>query len=326
MSLQCTIDALAETLRYATRRKEGLVNWTFDVSGVLRKDLIAWAKPQVSLYFTRLQLMDELFSCRNCIHNSGQSLLIGPGSGFCLQHGSVILEPDRTTCKYLHRKDLPKFVVDEGTREHAAEFAGFSLLASLDTKAPIEQVRYSEKFRWEKGGFDPIVHALAQYYKVKPRWGFISAFSGGVDGRRALTHSSLVRHYMEHCGTWKSSLRLILGLVKEIDVQPLFDPNTLIRSPDTSVSEAASDASWDVVFVRMSALQEYGWHAGLEPVMWASDTVNGGLSELDLPRLQKELSHQRESWIKLIIDHAKAHDEFFPASDARLVDEYEADE
>jgi hypothetical protein len=44
-----------QALRYATRRKEGLVNWTFDVSGVLRKDLIAWAKPQVSLYFTRLR-------------------------------------------------------------------------------------------------------------------------------------------------------------------------------------------------------------------------------------------------------------------------------
>ncbi len=101
-------------------------------------------------------------------------------------------------------------------------------------RQPIEQVRYSEKFRWEKGSFDPIVHALAQYYKVKPRWGFISAFSGGVDGRHALTHSSLVRHYMDHCGTWKSSVRLILGVVQEIDIQPIFDPRTLIRSSDTS--------------------------------------------------------------------------------------------
>ena len=77
-------------------------------------------------------MMDELFSCRNCIHNCGQSLLIGQGSGFCLQHESVIWEPDRTTCKYLHRKDLPYFVVEEGTREHAAEFAGFPFLVSLD--------------------------------------------------------------------------------------------------------------------------------------------------------------------------------------------------
>jgi hypothetical protein len=39
--------------------------------------------------------MDELFSCRNCIHNCGQSLLIGPGSGFCLQHESVIWADQR---------------------------------------------------------------------------------------------------------------------------------------------------------------------------------------------------------------------------------------
>src|SRR5262245_27949066 len=88
--------------------------------------------------------MDELFSCRNCIRNAGQSLLIGTGSGFCLQYESVIRDPDRTTCKYLHRKDLPCFVVEEGTREHAAEFAGFPLLVSLDTREPIEQIRYSE--------------------------------------------------------------------------------------------------------------------------------------------------------------------------------------
>jgi hypothetical protein len=44
-----------QALRYATRRKEGLVNWAFDTSGVLRKDLITWAQYQVSHYFTRLR-------------------------------------------------------------------------------------------------------------------------------------------------------------------------------------------------------------------------------------------------------------------------------
>ena len=134
------------------------MNWSFDVSGgAARKDLISGSSPRSALFLT-VTLMDELFSCRNCIHNCGQSPLIGSGSGFCLQHESVILAPERTTCKYLHRKDLPNFVVDEGTREHAAEFAGFPLLVSLDAKEPLEQVRYSEKFRWEKGAFDPIVH------------------------------------------------------------------------------------------------------------------------------------------------------------------------
>ncbi len=31
-----------QALRYATRRKEGLVHWSFDTAGVPRKGLIAW--------------------------------------------------------------------------------------------------------------------------------------------------------------------------------------------------------------------------------------------------------------------------------------------
>ena len=174
--------------------------------------------------------MDELFSCRNCIHNCGQSLSIGRGPGFCLQHESVVWDPDRTTCKYLHRKDLPYFVVDEGIREHAAEFAGFPFLVSLDTKSAIERIRYSERLRWDKGTFDPIDHALAQYYRTEPRWRLISAFTGGVDGRRSLTHCSLIRHYLYQCGTWKSSYRLIMGLLQEIDLEPRFDPESSLRS------------------------------------------------------------------------------------------------
>ena len=38
--------------------------------------------------------VDELFSCRNCIHNCGQSLLIGKGAGFCVKHDSVLLSPE----------------------------------------------------------------------------------------------------------------------------------------------------------------------------------------------------------------------------------------
>jgi hypothetical protein len=256
--------------------------------------------------------MDELFSCRNCVHNCGQSLLIGPGSGFCLQHDSVIWEPEQTTCKYLHRKDLPFFVVEEGTREHASEFAGFSGLASLHTKESIEPIRYSEKLRWEKGSFDPIVNALARYHRVEPRWLLISAFSSGVDGRRSLTHSSLVRHYMNHCSNWTSSYRLVLGLLEEIDIEPQFDHRVLIPPEGASNGEVAAQAIWDVVLARLSALQEYGWHAGIEGLMWATDAVNGSLAELSWPSVQQELSTLRGSWIQQIIAGAKEHHQFFP--------------
>jgi hypothetical protein len=44
-----------QALRYATRRKEGLVSWRFDTTGVERKDLISWARSRVQVYFTRLR-------------------------------------------------------------------------------------------------------------------------------------------------------------------------------------------------------------------------------------------------------------------------------
>jgi hypothetical protein len=256
--------------------------------------------------------MDELFSCRNCIHNCGQSLNIGRGTGFCLQHDSVILEPGRTTCKYLHRKDLPSFVVDEGVREHAAEFALFPRLVTLDTKESIERVRYSEKRGWENATFDPLTHALAQYHKSRPRWVFIQAFSAGADGHRSLAHASLARHYMAHCETWTSSYRLISALVEEIDDRPEFTEKSLLAANGNSLGEAADEALWDVVFSRLSAVQEYGWHAGLESLIWATDSVDGSLAELNWPGLQKELALLRQSWVDLIIRHAREHNVFFP--------------
>lgn len=44
----------AQALRYAGRRKEGLVRWSFDYGSVARKDLIAWAQGKVQVYFTRV--------------------------------------------------------------------------------------------------------------------------------------------------------------------------------------------------------------------------------------------------------------------------------
>src|SRR3954469_22679291 len=109
--------------------------------------------------------MDELFSCRNCIHNSGQSINSGPGKGYCQLHKSIIDHPVETTCKYLHRKDFPVFIVDEGLREHAYEFALFSGLASLKTKVALPIIHYSEKYAWEHNQYNSLLNALAQYHK-----------------------------------------------------------------------------------------------------------------------------------------------------------------
>lgn len=257
--------------------------------------------------------MDELFSCRNCIHNCGQSLNVGRGPGFCLIHNSVIERPDHTTCKYLHRKDLPHFVVEEGVKEHAAEFTGFSGLVELDSKKPLPRLEYSERYAWEKGSFDPIVNAVAQYHKTEPSWILIQAFSGGVDGRRSLVHAALVRRYMDKCDTWTSSYRLMLALMQEIDSQPKFEAHALVIRAGEDAAEVAEDALWDVIFTRLSAVQEYGWHAGLQELMWATDSLNGALSQLDWTALKPELEKMRGRWTRRVIKHAKDEKEFFPA-------------
>lgn len=40
-------------LRYARKRLEGLVDWSFDISGVAKKDIITWATKKVQPYFQK---------------------------------------------------------------------------------------------------------------------------------------------------------------------------------------------------------------------------------------------------------------------------------
>jgi hypothetical protein len=253
--------------------------------------------------------MDEIFSCRNCIHNCGQSLLIGRGAGFCIKHDSLLLNPRKSTCKYLHRKDLPYFVVDEGLREHAAEFAMFSAIADLVEHTPIERRHYSEKFTWEHRKYDPIIQSLAQYHKTRPVWVFLQAMSGGIDGRRSLTHASLVRRYMDNCGTWRSSYRFALAMVQELPNTPQFREQDFITNPDDNTRK---DAVWDVFFARLSGLQEYGFHSGLEELMWATDRLNGALADLDWEAVAAQLDTKAAEWTDLIIKHATDEGAFFP--------------
>jgi hypothetical protein len=42
-----------QALRYAKRRREGLVVWNFDIGGVERKNLITWAYQKVQQYFRK---------------------------------------------------------------------------------------------------------------------------------------------------------------------------------------------------------------------------------------------------------------------------------
>jgi hypothetical protein len=226
----------------------------------------------------------------------------------------MLLQPGNTTCKYLHRKDLPRFVVDEGLSEHAAEFASIPGIAHLYDHKPIGLIRYSEKYVWEHGIFDALTHALAQYSKSEPSWVFIQAMSGGVDGRRALSHASLVRRYMHRCETWKSSYRLVLAVLQEVDQEPVFGERDLDVHEGEVATEINSEALWDVFFCRLSSVQEYGFHAGIEELMWATDSLNGGLLEFDWRMLNPSLQEKRVQWTQMIIAHAERENVFFPDS------------
>ncbi len=187
-------------------------------------------------------------------------------------------------------------------------------MANLQFKTPIKRLAYSEKFAWERGSFDPVVHALAQYHKAGTSWIFIQGFASGIDGRRSIAYASLVRRYVNTCETWTSSYRLFLGFLQEIDVKPDFETKDLVRPyADESIENTLEHAFWDVVFGRISALQEYGWHAGLEDLMWATDTLNGALSEFNWSALEAELVTRKSEWTDRIIEHAKQEGVFFPA-------------
>lgn len=267
--------------------------------------------------------MEELFSCRNCVHNPGQSLSVGRGAGYCVKHDSILLNPERTTCKYLHRKDLPSFVVDEGVREHAAEFATAPGIADLYTHERVPRGYYSERYAWDSRSFDPLLHSIAQYRKTSPSWVFVQAMSGGLDGRRTLAHAGLVRRYMARCGTWRSSYRIVLALVQELAIEPQFMPEDMNAETSGKAKELITEGKWDVFFTRLGGVQEYGFHAGIEPLMWATDQLNGGLSSLDWGALQGELRVKIPHWTNTILEHAKAEGEYFPspaATDSELVE------
>lgn len=66
---------------------------------------------------------------------------------------------------------------------------------------------------------------------------------------------------------------------------------------------------------QLGAVQEYGFHAGLEELMWATDSLNGGLSELNWDALMEELHQVRRTWTETILEHARQQQVFFPAEE-----------
>lgn len=100
---------------------------------------------------------------------------------------------------------------------------------------------------------------------------------------------------MDNCGTWRSSYRLLLAYIQELDAEPQFVDRDLVNG-DHDPAETRQQALWDVVFTRISGVQEYGFHAGLEELMWATDALGEELATLNWPLLKGKLGDKRSSF------------------------------
>jgi len=146
---------------------------------------------------------------------------------------------------------------------------------------------------------------------TKPTWIFLQAMSGGIDGRRSLAHASIVRRYMDNCGTWVSSYRFILWIIQELSVSPVFNDMDLNNEDEDIGEYLHEEAGWDVFFTRLAEIQEYGFHSGIEDLMWASDQLNGALVNLDWLELKSELNERTGEWTNMVIEHASKEGKFF---------------
>ena len=116
--------------------------------------------------------------------------------------------------------------------------------------------------------------------------------------------------------TWVSSYRLFLAYIQDLDSEPQFSDRDLVVDGSGSLDAVRNEALWDVIFTRVAGVQEYGFHAGLDDLMWATDCLGEGLAEGNWPMLKEELGEKREEWTERIISHAKQEGVFF-AQDER---------
>jgi SOS regulatory protein LexA len=248
----------------------------------------------------------DLFSCRNCIHNPAQGLTVGRGAGFCLQWGSLIERPEQTTCKYLHRKDLPAFLVRRATEEHADELSATRGMVDLHTHAPVAARGYDAG---SSSLLDPANHVVASYHAldsgrdmtIERRGELIALFAGCVDGRWALLHASLVRRGMLGAVASQTRTTLVLALLEEVDSDVFFDERDLVAADGSPGDAARAAARWEVAYARLSGIQEFAWHAGDErlkhPLRELGDVVAGE----DWPGLIRALAKLKEGWIDAVI-------------------------
>jgi hypothetical protein len=241
----------------------------------------------------------DLFSCRNCIYNPSQGLTLGMGSGYCMKWRSLIERPGQTTCKYLHRKDLPRFLTEESLLEHAEEFAACPSMADLASHEPRAQRAPSEN---RDASINPLTWEVITCHSSDDRRlaaRFPLFFAGSVDGERAMVHACLVRGGL-HPGPlsaqgwdWASSL------LDDLDRDVFLDGSALLET-GTPPGDALQSARWEVFFARLSGLQELGWHASIDALKFPMDELGSVVAEQNWSALRDALGLLKQRWRPLL--------------------------
>lgn len=94
-------------------------------------------------------------------------------------------------------------------------------------------------------------------------------------------------------------------MIQELSVSPIFNNTDLKYEEGDIEDEVHEDAVWDVFFTRLAGIQEYGFHSGIEDLMWATDKLNGALVSLDWLKLKNDLNVRIGEWTNMVIEHAK---------------------
>jgi len=119
---------------------------------------------------------------------------------------------------------------------------------------------------------------------------------------------------MQRCDTWKSSYQLAPAVLQELDIEPVFGQRDLYLREGEEYEDVVSDALWDVFFCRLGSVQEYGFHAGIQELMWTTDSLNRAMSDFDWKILKSALEEKRTQQTLTVIRHAESENEYFPDS------------
>jgi hypothetical protein len=238
----------------------------------------------------------DLFSCRNCIHNPSQGLTLGTGSGYCMKWHSLIERPERTTCKLLHRKDLAYFQTEESLREHAEEFASCTSMADLESHAPLVRHPPAESHGAQ---LDPMTRVVITYDTLdKPSLqpGLLNLLAGSTEGRRSLAYASLVRGAIHPGPMPEQAWDWVSGLVDDVDRIVFLEPSEVLGAGQAG-DEAIEAARWEVLYTRLSGVQEVGWHASIDDLMFPMRELHTYVAEQDWNGLIGRLSELKERWM-----------------------------